>query len=589
MKTLLQLIRQGESVSPGVANRPLEQLSQNFAELLQWFEAALVGSTVFARQVPVDSTVVIGTPVYLDPATLTFKAALAQTTTDLPSGQLLMSETAQVWGVVYAKDTATLADILLAGYAPLNLTNVADAPLLPGLYYLSGQQAGRLVRQRPPVSVPVLRYDGDGKVFVLPVFTDALDSHRHYRFPLVCQPAGTTTPPVEGERHVITDPDTALPGWLPANHEIFEGLAPADAAFGYNLSQHVALQNAWPPIPLSHAYVEWDRGEDYVQGFHGVPLGLDGLLVLDRNGLWWMSDCYRDVPWPVSLNTHESQSEGSQGLENPRTLTMAMNLWFTKLNLATGGSLVTSLTTTDSRIRIVCAGTQSPASRGDLEISLDLDLTVQDTNEIGYQVMKTMVGGFIKRGPVIEGVYTTSPGVSLTGDAQQLLDPDDEQSPVLHQGRVRVNISAQATMELQAQLVRLEGATEEHIPLLYLGLPPERIARFIARFDVPYDAPSGSVTYRARLLGRGEGTTPALYLSYYIVPRPASPFTISTPTYTSAVFDTEEAVVANTCFEVESEPFAANPGDTIFVKVERRVDAYAGELGVVNHGLILRS
>jgi hypothetical protein len=593
MRSILQLIQQGEPVAPNVANRGLQQLDQNFNQLLQWFEAARIGSTVFAREVTVDATVIPGTPVYLDTATGSFKAARAQFTTD-PNGLLYQAESAQTWGVVYFKHNATLADILLFGYAPLDISQVTETPITAGLYYMSGQIAGRLTRQRPPVSVPVLRSDGAGNVLVMASFMDLLDSHRHHRFVLVCRPCGTHIPPEFGDRHEIVDPDASLAGWLPADHESFEGHAPADAKFGYNLAAQPSLANAWPPIPLTHAYAEWDRGLDAAQGYHGIPLGPDGLLVLDRYGLWWMSDCYGDVPWPADWDTTVSQESQPQGSECPRSIFMDMVLWFTKLNVATGSSVVTSLMTRDDRILLRCVGTQLAANRGDLEIALDLSLGVEDTNEAGYQVLKTMTpAGMLLRGPVTEGLYTTSPNVTLTSDVKRRLVADDENSPWLYQGTVRVNVSTQATVELYPQLVRLEGATEEHYPVLYLGLPENRVAKFIARFDVPADAAEGaSVRYRARIIGRQAGTLPELTLAYRIVNQPpdglTTPVTVS-PSYTTLNMDTGATLTeADQCVEATSEPIEVSPGDVVEIKVERDVDDYTGELGVLRQVLVLQ-
>jgi hypothetical protein len=349
----LRLIRTGEPVTAGVTNRAPAQIDRNVRYLWDVVQAAGIGSTVYARKVTVEAGAVPSVPVYYNGTTQRFERALAVASADPTTGVVETAASSHVFGLVTFKHNATLADVLLFGYAELDLSAAVAGTVVSGLYYLSGVTAGRLVRQRPPVSVPVCRVAGT-RVFVNPQLVDFLDRHTHYRFPLTCLPAGDHTPPVGGGRHVITNPDTDLPGWLPADHASFAGKAPAGAAFGYNFAAHSALANAWPPLPVSQSYLEWSKGLDGDVGFTGVP---GDLCVVNKDGLWWMSDCYGDVPWPAFWDTTPGTGSSLTEVlgECPRDLYMELVLWFAKVNFATDNAVVTSLRSLDDRLLVRCA------------------------------------------------------------------------------------------------------------------------------------------------------------------------------------------------------------------------------------------
>jgi hypothetical protein len=592
----VDLIKQGEPVSPGTPNRPLSQLAARSSYLKDRMDAAEIGSTVFARDVTVESEAAKGMAVYFDAETQTFRRALAIVETDASNGVLVTASSADVWGVVYEKTNATKADLLLFGYAPLDLSAAVDGDPAAGTYYLSGVTPGQMVAQRPSVSVPVLRYDGNGMVFVNTRFVDFLDSHRHFRFELLCRPAGDVTPPAEGNRHEITDADSDLPGWLPADNAVFNGLAPAGAVFGYNISKDPALLAAWPPLPIDQAVLDWQK-TDPEQGSQGVPLGPDGLVVFDRNGIWWLSDCYGDVPWPVDLNTSNSVSvSDSVGPECPRMVEMTLTLWFTKPNFVTDATVVTSLQSRDARIKVYCRDTTTVGGVGDLDLDLDLGFSIDQTEDTGYSVFKTLDDDKFNLGYVMEGLYALTENVQLTSPQRRRLIPGDDDSPWLYQGPVGITVLEQSVRELDVQLVKLMGATEESTPILYLGLPDGNPSGLIARFDIPDSAPSsGTFAYRIVMIGRTVGTLPPLAVSYNKLSRP--PDGLDTPvlassTFTAMTITTNGAIsVANQCLEAQSNAVAVSPGDTIFIKVERDPtdvgDGYAGEMGIVRQAGVL--
>jgi hypothetical protein len=750
LERFIKFIKEGEPVSAGTPNRPLRQLDQNIQYLWDVIDASNMGSTVYAREVLVESTVEVGMPVYWDAAESRFDKAIAKMDNDPVTGGIKNSELAGVWGIVSKKHEANNADILLFGYAEIDISAATDSEgLVPaGLYYLSGTNAGKLITQSSAVSIPVLRADGVGHVYVNPTFMDFLDNHRHYKFDLTMLPAGDTAPPFIGAWtgvnpltgewrdassysydnppiHKITNSNSDLSGWLPADDAVFDGKAPAGAKFGYNIGVEPGLENLFPPIPLDNVDVELLRPSIYpaagtvfkhinshasatIAAFtpytsrhpiqykfeHGdsiilTPLNLaaaagttglifsasydmtkvagewssisitannitdasiqvgsagadfqvtifkqptawkkiqlagqalDDLVKIDRNGIWWMSNCYDQVPWPTDYDSNSSVSESYD--DCPHQSVPEMRLYFTKVNFATDPSVVRSLTSVDSRIKIYCAGSNLSDSVGDLDIDLDLSFAITE-DETGYNVLKSLDGEVFARGPVAEGVFTTTPSnIILKGSINKTVTIDSTERTV-HYGNICVDAAPVNLQELPAQLVRLNGVTEEHTPLLYLGMTSDYSTSYIVKFDVPYDAPSPShFSYRIEIIGRAVGTLPQLTISYDKASRPsfdaytgqnapvpgnnAIPDTIGSVITNPTIQDAGTAymntkgviTLANTAVEATdmlrlgvvpnlapSHGFSVNPGDIIYIKVERfpatGSDGYPAELGIV--------
>ncbi len=588
----VSLVRDGEQVKAGTPNRPLGQLAQNTDYLLSLIDAASLGATVFARSVSVEAGAAVGMPVYYNTATARFERALARASIEEADGFVATADSAQVVGVVYLKHNSTLADLLLYGWTELDISAAAGDGAADGPYYLSGATAGALLVQRPPVSVRVLLKAGE-KVFVNPQVADFVDRHVHYQFDLTCQPAGDHAAPAVDERHVITNADDSLTGWLPADHASFAGLAPAGASFGYNLAADAALAEAWPPLPLAAAWVEWNKGLSKDVGFTGVPLGEQGLLVLDRNGIWWMSDCYGDVPWPTEFDSTNSLSESESLDECPRDLSMQMRLSFSRASFAADQSVVESLTSLDERLIVRCSNGDA-GSRGALVIDLDLGLSVADEPATGHEVLKTFDGEQFTAGPVVEGLFAASDNVIMTST-----DPLDVDGDTLHRGRVQLAVLTNTSRLLDVSEVRLDGAGQEFFQdVMYLGFPAEQENSYRGRIDVPADSevPSPTLALRLRLLGRAAGTLPALDVTARIVPRPASgldtpaDLPLSAAEFAVTIDTVATLDSANQYVEALSEAFAVTAGDQVFFTVRRNDDdAYAGEVGVLHHEGVLEA
>jgi hypothetical protein len=608
LERFIKFIKEGEPVAPGTPNRPLRQLDQNIRYLWDVIQAAELGSTVYARKVTVESTAQLGMPVYWNVDTGRFERALVGMKTDATTGYLSQTDASQVWGIVADKHTSTSADLLLFGYAALDISAAtgSSGAVPAGTYYLSGVDQGKLSLQVPPVSVPVLRTDGGGNVFVNPSFIDSLDNHQHYKFDLVMLPAGDVTPPAEGAIHTITSADSSLTGWLPASDAIFNGEAPAGAKFGYNVGADYGLNNLWPPIPVQSADLELIRPSVY-DSSSSLKLreklagqALDDIVKIDKNGIWWMVDCYDQVPWPTDYTTGDSLSYSTSC---PAASVPAMLLYYTKVNFATDITIVHSIKSLDSRLKIYCSGTTTTDSVGDLDLDLDLNFIIGSDDTAGYLALKEIDGNSFKRGPVAEGVYAGNTNVLLTGDASKAVVVGSATETVYY-GNIGVSVLTDPTQELSSQLVRLDGATEEHYPVLYLGFPNDVESSFLVKFEIPTDAPAANTKfrYRPRVIGRAAGNLPDLTIEYQVAARPAAApdgdtgatsVLVPTAAFVAMTVDTAfTGIVANYAIEALTDEVTVAPGDVVYVKVTRTspsTDGYAGEMGIMQQNGILSS
>lgn len=583
-KRRINHVTHGSQATAGNVSTATRELAGNVEYLKSLIDGAFTGQAVFAREQTLESGLLVGQPVYFDAADQTFRPAIAAAAT--ANGQLIAAETAEVIGIVYEKQADTQGDILLLGFAEVDLSNAIDGDVTAGRYYLSGTTAGKLVRSRPAATVAVLYAFGNGKVLVAPAVRDFLEDHIHYSFNLVCQPAGTHVPPSPGDTHAITNPDADMAGWLPANHSSFGGNAPDGAAFGYNLAADDALFSVWPPIPLSGVGLIWDKGADHLGGTD-VPIGMDGLVYIDQYGIWWMSNCYGDVPWPTDYTAPLQSS--SESLECPRSETMRLRLDFVRMAFANNRNAVTSLKSLSPAIEIVDCN-YVEASIGDLFLRLTLSLLVSDDDTAGDLALKDFDPDTqtFTRGPLVEKIVGGT-GVIVT--ATRTTVADDVTS---HQGTVTISVDSLAGgREISPELVRVDDMPDRYDGnIAYLAFMDDQQTGLRARFNIP---PSGlgdspSVKLRVLLYAAAAGTLPTITLTTRSLSRPTGTPVLPSGD-TSRTFDVPAAgtVAAGDYFEVESEAFSVAAGDTIFLSLSRDGDdGYDGELGLLRMGLILQ-
>lgn len=621
-------VQPGSAVAAGNTSQSTRQLEQRTNYLREILEAIEAGRLLVRREQALDVAVEEGDAVFWNATTKQFEQALAGVENDATTSTLVPLASADCLGICVIKDNPKAGTIALIGMAelpPSILARMVDGDPVPGRYYLSGANPGKLVKQRPPVTVPVAFVLGPADscetnswVFINPQTRDFLEDHIHYQIKLVPYPAGTHVPPVPGEHHVITDADVDSQGWLPADHEIFEGAAPAGAKFGYNMTAHQELNRLWPPIPESAAILEmFQRRLDGAESkFEGLERVQDVYVKINRRGIWWMTNCYNQVPWDTTLDTTTSISASVSSLsaseeeQCPLDPQIELILSFLKMTFATDKTVVTSLQPdTDEPISFVnCDGTES--STGDLFARLNILAMLDPTLVRGGIVFKEIVDSKLrfKRGYVAEALIAGSDEVILNGSHQELLDPDaaaSEDNPMIHQGIIRVDVQRDLSEREQApQVVKLGDALErEYKGITYIGFPEARDSGVRMRFNIP---PSGlpsnpKLLIRALIFGRAAGPFSEMQMSYYRIPRPvagtpsdvaagdtAIVFDVVTPTDDYDGLGTN--LPADKAIEVESDEFTIVAGDTVFVTLERSESAsplFQADIGVIRIGGII--
>jgi hypothetical protein len=573
----------GEPVSAATDGRPTRDLEGNAAYLRARIDAAELGEGVVAYDETVEPGVLPGMAVYRNPATARYERALAAVELDPGSGTLVPAASSDVVGVVVFKASITGADILLAGRGRVDISAAVEGGgVVPGRYYLSASAPGKLTRQRPPVSVSVLVYTDDGVAIVQPIQRDFLEDHVHYKVPLHARPAGLNV--LAGGRHVVGSPDPTLPGWLPADHDSFHDQAPPGAAFGYNLAAHPELARIFPPIPPSSAQIIVDRARDHLGGTLAA-MGPGGLCHVDSTGIWWMSDCQGDTPWPEDWAAEVLPMTGNdpEGPECPREEDFQVILAFVAMVFTTEKTVVTSLQAAEhSPLRITnCDG--KPARTGDLTADVELEFLVGPDPVDGSLAFKELTGSTLSRGRVVEGLRA-GPGCTLISNYPK---PDPDTDEVTHQGIVVVSLDANPVeRELPADLIRLAQTQERyHLDIPYIGMDAGRATSLRMRFYVPTAGlpPAPTVAIRLQLLGRATGTLPALTLTYRILPRPTEAVDLPGPANeTTLAIATAVPVAADQYVEVQSDPVSVAAGDTILIAISRAsTDGYAGEVGIM--------
>lgn len=602
-------VNPGEPVRAGVVSRPDRTLEDRTDYLKDRLDAAAYGRILVDSDATICSSVLPGQPVYWNWVEKRYEPALAAVASDPETQVLLVQPSSDCVGICLRKRSETLGDIVLRGIVEIpDLANAIDGPITPGRYYLSATDAGKLVKQKPPVTVTVCHVQGPKdscttvpRVVVMPHIRDFIDEHTHYRFDLVPLQAPTANDP----------------GWLPASHPSFNGKAPAGAAFGYNLSQHSALSNVWPPLPIQSVAMLWDKGSDHV-GATEIPLGPTGLAICDTNGIWWMSDCENDVPFAAP--TEHPNETG----ECPRYEKMRVSVVYLRMLVGNDRNVVTSLvkdvdgiaaetqptpaaTTITSPIAISnCA--DDPAATGDLQLNLDLQIAAAEAT--GGQALKSVINRHqLTRGWLTEGAFTLSNQISITGSRPnpRVLTPQEKQqlnltttNPItLHQGILRIDYTDQLVeREISPQIIRLSDTVERlYMDIPYLGFPGGQASLLRLRFNVPGSNLGDNLRMKIRvqLFGR-DGTQsqrkvmPSLYMTRRILKSPALTSVDGinlTTTDTPLNFNSNANLFIDHAITRDSAPFGNDEnerleeGDTVLVTIGRAEDNVYGEIGIL--------
>lgn len=585
----INFIQDGERVDATVSGRPdraLTDRTQYLKDRIDALAADGAGQAIFAFDVNVSADVVVGNAVYWNADNQRFEKALA-VVEQSQDNILTNAPSAEVIGVVYEKTSSTVATLITAGRITLDISAATVGTPEDGRYYLSGLEPGKLVKQSSSVSVPVLYYDGVDTVYVQIQAKNLTDSHSHYRIALSTDPAGAINSPSIGERYTITSADPSLQGWLPADHASFNDLAPVGAAFGYNLPEHPELQSNWPPIPESSACLVIFGG---VRNFgQEIPVGDGGIAVIDRNGIWWMADCYGSAPWDIDTSYGEAVSEivsNTSSCSLPSSY-RDLVLYFSKVRYAAGVSIVSSLRA-DSPL-VVTDLDNNAAVSGDLKIKLNSNFMISSTEDhVSTKALKSLSGTTFTRGYVVGGIKAANDSVSITSTASRV-----ESGQTIHQGIVTIEANFEGVERLLVpQVVRLVDVKERYEDdIMYLGMPSGIASSVRYKFKLPGSGglPS-SPTLKLRLWLTGDATTtnfPALVVSYRRLPRATTQAAIpSSDTYLS--FTTGMALSTDNYIEKTSASFSVSESDVVLFTISRSAsDGYLGEIGILDAVAVL--
>jgi hypothetical protein len=604
----------GEPVQAGIVNRPDRALEDRTDYLRERLDASELGRAVFDNDASVSPDVKPGQAVFWNAAESRYEQALAAVEVDQETQTFVVRPSTDCVGICWRKKSETLGDICLRGIIDLEtISNAVVGAVTPGRYYLSASTPGKITKQRPAVTVSVCHIQTvpddcktTTRVVVMPNSRELLDEHTHYRFDLYARPAGTNT--LVGDVRSIVNPDIDEPGWLPATDEVFEGKAPGGAVFGYNIKKHPSLLNVWPPLPLQSVAMLWDKGTDLV-GATEIPLGRNGLAICDVNGIWWMSNCDGDQPWPSSYTTVPVEDPTPPVSECPRDEVMRISVVYIRMLVSNDRRVVTSLQPAEgSPIVVSCAGL--PATTGDLKLGLNLQYATPQGN--GALVVKEVAGQKLRQGFVTEGLVAHNLAqISITGTADRLItnaekedlgftDTDGVVIPgnvTLHRGLLRFDFDDQfAERELLPQIVRLNDTVERlYLDIPYLGFPENQASSMRLRFNVPYGNIGDGLQMRVRVqyFGKGTSSIPALTMSRRLIKRPGitAGTAIGLPTTDDGVdFNSVATLPANTAIERDSAPFGVDAGDTVLITLARPATTGYPEIGILRvTGIISRT
>ncbi|NDD52495.1 hypothetical protein EBZ39_01215 [bacterium] len=596
-------VNPGEPVQAGVVSRPDRTLEDRTDYLKDRLDASALGKILVDSDATICSSVLPGQPVYWNWVEKRYEPALAAVEPDANTQTLVVQPSSDCVGICLKKRSETLGDIVLRGIVDIpDLANAIVGPITPGRYYLSASEAGKLVKQRPAVTVSVCHVQGPKdscttipRVVVMPHIRDFIDDHTHYRFDLITEQAATQNDA----------------GWLPADHAVFNGKAPNGAVFGYNLSKHPALSNVWPPLPIQSVAMLWDKGLDHV-GATEIPLGPNGLAICDTNGIWWMSDCVGDVPF-TEPTTHPSGTA-----ECPRYETMRVSVVYLRMLSGNDRSVVTSIvkdvdgTQEETQPTPTAATVTSPiavtncaddaASTGDLQLNLDLQIAASEA--IGGRALKGVINRHqLTRGWITEGAFTLSNQISITGSREtprtltqaekDAFDIQTTEPITLHQGVLKIDYTDQLVeRELSPQIIRLSDTVERlYMDIPYLGFPGGQASLLRLRFNVPGSNLGDNLQMKisVQLFGRDGTPTqakimPSLYMTRRVLPAP--PVGIAggqelPTTDTALTFNSAASLYIDHVIQRESDSFAVEEGDTVLVTIGRVEDSVYGEIGVL--------
>jgi hypothetical protein len=596
-KSIVRKVSDGEAVKASVTNRSADDVTQRTQHLKERLDNALLGQAIVIPEAQLNPNVEVGHAVYKATNGFWYRA-LAEVEVDSATGIFTLKPSGFVLGVVTSKITNTLGQVILFGYADdIDLSSVIEGGITTGEYYLSSNTPGRITSTRPSIGIPVLYYiDATHEIFVNPSPRDVLEDHIHFSIELYNNPAGIIKCIDEGETHVIQCPDENELGWLPADHEIFEGNAPTNAKFGYNLTLHSELNALWPPLPVEGTYLELDGV--------GLSVGHESddstsQVVINRHGIWWMSNCYGKAPWEdpyvecaldddcLSIAVDDISYYGYYGPDTcPTDFARKLILRSTRMVYKTDNTVVSSLEPAADAPLVIKNTFGADAKTGALTIDLAPNIfSIDDETFAGYQVITGIADRVLKRGLIVGSLKPLSSRVKITGGT------GDASSG--YRGNLSIDLVdpfSSSGRELDIQLIGLAQATEENYQdILFLSFPNSQDSYLLLKTIIPSGG-TGTLKIVLWLMPTTTGNLPAITANYCKIAEPSNvPLTLSTSyTNISPAID-GSTVTAYNYMKYETSSFNVTAGDIVFLKLSRAgsTDGFAGLVGILKVAPVL--
>jgi len=151
-------VQPGSAVSASNTSKATRQLEQRTNYLREIIEAVEAGRLLVRRDQALHTDVVAGDAVFWDSEEKHFDRALAAVENNETTGTFVPTASSDCLGICMLKESATSGIIATVGMVKLPaavLSAMTGGDTAPGRYYLSAASPGKLVRQRPPVTVAV--------------------------------------------------------------------------------------------------------------------------------------------------------------------------------------------------------------------------------------------------------------------------------------------------------------------------------------------------------------------------------------------------------------------------------------------------
>lgn len=549
-------------------NELFDLVNDNFQSISTLYETVKLGQALIARNVPLEPATRVGQPVYYETGNQRFSRSRLETLQQ--ADRVFASESSEAWGLVLEKCTADRGHIVLSGLVDVDLLESVGESQPTGKFYLTESLGALNSSPSHAIVVPVLLALGNGQVLFRPWFADTFPRYIPKYFEISSEPAGTAQ--TSDGTVVISSPNISVAGWLPANNAVFEGTAPAGAVFGYNWKQDAELNQSWPPLDPGVSKLWVDPGGQDSKGFQAIFSGY-GWLRVTADGIWWMTNCAKQLPWDLPAFGLEHFTACPKSRD--RRLVLEAMIGETSSQADTS---VNSLDTRPPWLSFKGRDSDSKASTGSLDLAVIETELWQNSADDGAYALKGYAFNRFLRGPVVSGLKTTSPSVTISGG---------EVSNGYRFGNLKISVSPIQDVDISPTDIQLFGATTEaYDEVMAIGLPPNLDTRFVSSFVIPMVIGSGSkIRVHYWLLLPTAGSIPGqLQLKVRRFEDPGESYrSIPLSADIDLNYTAGQSLVAGQYVAVYTDEIDVEGGDMIYLEFQRKgtVDGVGNELHVL--------